>query len=351
MCIRDRYNIFTYSFGGPVYIPKHFNTDKKKLFFFVSQEWVKQFVTGGQEFQYTPTALERTGDFSQSLNNNGTLIKILDPANNNVQFPGNVIPASRINPVGLNVLNFYPLPNYSPSLAAQLNVVNYTEQGSATHPRRNDVIRADYNFTSKLSGFFRYINDYDTSNILYDGVQFSSDVGGVLGQQGISPIVHPNGGHGYATTLTYTISPTMVNEFTYASDWDQYTYTSLDNYKSEDRSLIPGLPELFPPPTANTQGQVASPLNGYQNLLPTISFGGTPSNAMSYSRVGSLAGADYTINPTWYWQDNFSKVVDRHSFKAGVYLEYNTKWQPAQRNLLGGLQFCLLHFKPVAQHQ
>ena len=342
-----RYNIFTYSFGGPVYIPKVFNRDKKKFFFFVSQEWVKQFVSGGQEFQYTPTALERAGDFSQSLNNNGSLIKILDPNNNNVQFPGNVIPASRLNPVGQAVLNFFPLPNYSPTLAAQLNVVNYTEQGSATHPRRNDVIRGDYNITSKLTGFFRYINDYDTSNILYDGVQFSSDVGGVLGSQGISPIVHPNGGHGYATTLTYTISPTMVNEFTYASDWDQYTYTSLDNYKSEDRSLIPGLPVLFPPPTANTQGQVASPLNGYQNLLPTISFGGTPSNAMSYSRVGSVAGADYTINPTWYWQDNFSKIVDRHSLKAGVYIEYNTKWQPAQRNYMGAFSFASSSSTPL----
>jgi len=57
---------------------------------------------------------------------------------------------------------------------------------------------------------------------------------------------------------------------------------------------------------------VASPLNGYQNLLPSISFGGTPSNAMSYSRVGSTAGADYTINPTWYWQDNISTVSYTH---------------------------------------
>jgi hypothetical protein len=341
-----RYNIETYSFGGPVFIPKHFNTAKKKLFFFVSQEWVGQFVTGGQEFQYTPTALERAGNFSKSFNNNGSMISVLDPANNNAPFPGNIIPTTRLNPVGQNVLNFFPLPNYNPTLAAQLNVVNYTEQGSATHPRRNDVIRADYNFTSKLSGFFRYINDYDTSNILYDGVQFSSDVGGVLGQTGISPIVHPNGGHGYATTLTYTISSTMVNEFTYASDWDQYTYTSLDNYKSEDRSQVPGLPVLFPPPTAATQGQTASPLNGYQNLLPTFSFG-TPSNAMSYSRVGSLAGADYTINPTWYWQDNLSKIMGHHSFKAGVYLEYNTKWQPAMRNYMGAFSFASSSSTPL----
>jgi hypothetical protein len=333
-----RYNIETYSIGGPVFIPKHWNTDKKRLFFFVSQEWVGQFVSGGSATQYTPTALERVGNFSQSFNNNGSLISVLDPANNNAPFPGNIIPTNRLNPVGQAVLNFFPLPNYTPTLAAQLHVDNYFEQAAATHPRRNDVIRVDYNLTSKLTGFVRVINDYDTSQLLYNGVQFTSDVGGVLGQAGISPIVHPNGGHGYAATLTYTISPTMVNEFTYASDWDQYTYTSLDNYKSEDRSQVPGLPVLFPPPTATTQGNIASPLNGYQNLLPSFSFG-TPSNAMSYSRVGSTAGADYTINPTWYWQDNLSKISGHHSFKAGVFLEYNTKWQPAMKNYMGSFSF------------
>lgn len=344
-----RYNIETYSLGGPVYIPKHWNADKKRLFFFVSQEWVGQFVTGGAVNQYTPTALERTGDFSKSFNNNGSLISILDPANNNTPFSGNIIPAARINPVGLAVLNFFPLPNFTPTLAAQLNVVNYFEQGSATHPRRNDVYRFDYSLTSKLTGYFRLINDYDTSNILYYGVQFSSDVGGVLGQRGISPIEHPNGGHGYATTLTYTISPTMVNEFTFAANWDQYTYVSLDNYKSEDRSLIPGLPVLFPPPTSSQAGtgNPASPLNGYQNLLPNISFGGTPGNAMSYSRVGASAGADYTINPTWYWQDSISKIVGHHSFKAGIYLEYNTKWQPAQRNYMGAFSFASSTSNPL----
>jgi hypothetical protein len=92
---------------------------------------------------------------------------------------------------------------------------------------------------------------------------------------------------------------------------------------------------------------VASPLNGYQNLLPSISFGGTPSNAMSYSRVGSTAGADYTINPTWYWQDNISKIAGNHSLKAGFFLEYNTKWQPAMRNYMGSFSFASSTSNPL----
>ncbi len=37
-----RFFVWGYSIGGPVYIPKLFNTQKKKLFFFWSQEYTKQ---------------------------------------------------------------------------------------------------------------------------------------------------------------------------------------------------------------------------------------------------------------------------------------------------------------------
>ena len=287
---------------------------------------------------YTPTALERAGNFSQSLNNNGSLINVLDPANNNVQFPSNIIPASRLNPVGQELLNFFPSPNYTPVLAAQLNVVNYFEQASGSHPRRNDVLRIDGNMTSKVAATFRWMHDYDTSVTLYDGVQFTSDVGGTLGQQGIAPINHPNGGQGYMGKITYTISPTMVNEASIAVNWDMYNYIPSDNYKSEDRSLVPGLPVLFPVPTAADNGP-QSAVNGYQNILPTFSFGSDPSNAMSYGRTGASAGQEISINPTWYFTDNINKVVGHHALKAGVYLEYNLKYQPSDRNYAGAFSF------------
>ena len=37
-----RFFVYGYSIGGPVYIPKHWNTQKKRLFFFFSQEYTKQ---------------------------------------------------------------------------------------------------------------------------------------------------------------------------------------------------------------------------------------------------------------------------------------------------------------------
>ncbi|HVW11665.1 MAG TPA: carboxypeptidase-like regulatory domain-containing protein, partial [Bryobacteraceae bacterium] len=334
-----RYNVETYSIGGPIFIPKHYNRNRTKAFFFLSQERTGQYVAGSQQFKYTPTALERQGDFSQSFNNNGTLLQVLDPSNGNKQFPGNVIPANRINPVGQSILNFFPLPNFVPdgSNPAQLNVINYTEQGSAIHPRLNTVIRGDYYFSSKLSGYVRFINDADYMYDLFDGVQFSTDVGGLLGTKGIAPIIHPNGGHSESGTLTYTVTPTMVNETTLGYTWDQYTFETTDNYASEARSLIPGLPTLFQVPGTDAQG----PVNGYANptILPQFNFGGAPSNAMSYTRAGASAGQEIATNPTWYYIDNLSKVWGHHAFKAGIYVEFNTKYQPADRNYAGNFNF------------
>ena len=218
---RYRFNVETYTLGGPIYIPHHFNSAKNKLFFFWSQEYTGQFVGGGSQTKYTPTALERQGNFSQTLQNNGALFTIVDPTNGNVAFPGNIVPASRITPVGQAMLNFFPLPNFV-GTGSNANIANYFESASATHPRRNDVLRVDFNPTSKLTTYFRYINDHDDMIALYQGTQFSSDVGGTLGQAGIAPIDHPNPGHGYSGTATYSITPTLVNEFTVGESWNTW---------------------------------------------------------------------------------------------------------------------------------
>jgi hypothetical protein len=331
-----RFNVETYTIGGPIYIPHHFNSAKNKLFFFWSQEYTGQFVTGGVQNKYTPTALERQGNFSQSFQNNGTLTPINDPLTG-LAFPGNIIPASRITPLGQAMLNFFPLPNFA-GTGSQANIVNYTEAASATHPRRNDVLRVDVNPTSKLSGYFRYINDHDDMIALYQGTQFSSDVGGLLGQAGIAPIDHPNPGHGYSGTVTYSFSPTLINEFTVGESWNTWSYYPTDGGKSQDRSLLPSAPALFPIPTTSPAG--ASVTNGYYNLLPQFQFGTVSGgSAMNFTRVGTGAGNYENFNTIWTFQDNISKVVGKHSFKAGAYLENNHKIQPSTPAYSGSFNF------------
>ncbi|HEY4087527.1 MAG TPA: carboxypeptidase regulatory-like domain-containing protein [Bryobacteraceae bacterium] len=339
-----RYNVETYSIGGPAYIPKLLNKSKKHLFFFWSQEYTGQFVAGTTQTLFMPTLADRMGDFSADRGNSGgqpVNLTLLDPANNNLPFSGNKIPQNRINAVGQKLLNFFPLPNYTPTDPAQLYIDNYFEQGSAQHPRRNDVLRIDTQVTSKISGYFRWINDHDDMQVIYSGVQFSGNPAGrESGLPAMANIDHPNPGHGYSWSSTQTLSPTLVNEVTVANSWNTWAYYSLGNYADSLRSLEPGLPTLFPPPTAADNGPM-SKTNGYLPLLPTFTFGsgGTYPVGASYTRNGTSAGAEENFNPIWTYQDNISKVIGKHAFKAGIYLEHNLKLQPSQRNYNGAYNF------------
>src|SRR5712672_3099246 len=55
---------FGYTVGGPVYIPNHYNSDKKKTFFFWSEEWRREKNPSTIATQNVPSDLERSGDFT-----------------------------------------------------------------------------------------------------------------------------------------------------------------------------------------------------------------------------------------------------------------------------------------------
>jgi hypothetical protein len=351
-----RYEIETYSIGGPMYIPKVANKEKKHLFFFWSQEYTGQFVPGSTQTTYMPTALERTGNFSDMYANNGSGVAvfepILNPANPNAAgtpqpFTGNIVPASQINPLGQALLNFFPLPNNPTLTAQQLYTNNFLVEGSAAHPRRNDVARIDTYITSKISAYARWIHDYDDMSVLYAGINFGpTDQAGRVSESGsplppISNIDHPNPGHSYSGTVTYTISPTLINEVTVAESWNTWSYYTTDNYASENRSLVGNLPTLFPIPPTSASG-VQGPVNGYENILPQFSFGSTVGlpGGSSYARaVGTQSGTYENFNPIHTYQDNISKVIGHHAFKAGAYLELNNKIQPANDQYNGNFKF------------
>ncbi len=116
--------------GGPIYLPKIYN-GKNRTFFFAGYEPLRQY-TQSSAFARVPTALERQGNFSQSiidttanqpvfifqqfetnLSGNGwTNTRIVEPANTPYpQFANNTIPQSLISPIGQKIINLEPLPN------------------------------------------------------------------------------------------------------------------------------------------------------------------------------------------------------------------------------------------------
>src|SRR4029453_4587312 len=84
------------SVGGPLI--------KNKTFFWLAGEAYKDAQAQSDNLR-VPTAAMRRGDFSNFRNANGQMIPIYDPlttdaAGNRTAFPGNIIPANRINPTG-----------------------------------------------------------------------------------------------------------------------------------------------------------------------------------------------------------------------------------------------------------
>ena len=348
---RYRYNIPGWSFGGPVYIPGHFNKNKTKIFAFGSQEYTRQFLPVTTQYRQMPTALDRAGDFSQDF-----LARLAQSAagrrksdrrqrsrEQQLPFPGNIIPQSRFNGWGQSMLNFFPLPNASffPG-TAQFGQDNFQQSASGTHPRRNDILRIDVVATSKLNGFFRYGHDFDKSDTLFTVTQFN-----------IGDVKHPNPGWGYIGTVNYTFSPTLVNQASYNFSYNYFSYYQSDP-SSIARSLVNGasgspqagqpMPSLFPlhPLGPGTGGDMlegpGNCSNGYCNYLPCFSFGGTPPNTPSVS--GQANTEDYVnTNRIKQFNDNLSKIWGNHNIKAGIYIEDNRKLQPGSPSYLGSYNF------------
>ncbi len=102
------------SFGGKVWIPKIYD-GKNKTFFYLGIEHYDDTQSSSSVFA-TPTASERSGDFSKSLNKDGSLRVIYNPLSvgTRVPFVGNIIPGSLLNPVGLALANSFQTATSTP---------------------------------------------------------------------------------------------------------------------------------------------------------------------------------------------------------------------------------------------
>jgi hypothetical protein len=112
-----------------------------------------------------PTAAQRAGDFSQTLNGRGQLVNIYDPTTTGPDpshpgqyirslFPNNKIPASRVNLVGSNLLSYYPLPNTQGAPFSNAN--NFISNAPRTINKDQFDLRIDQNFGEKNRLFGRY---------------------------------------------------------------------------------------------------------------------------------------------------------------------------------------------------
>jgi hypothetical protein len=137
------------SFGGAVWLPKIYN-GKNRTFFNLGFEGYRDTQAAARE-QFAPTARERVGDFSQTLNSAGNPLMIYDPVTTAADgsrqaFPGNIIPASRIDTVGRNIAATYMLPNLS-TWNGRYGANNLAGSGPLPSKADQKFIKFDHNFT------------------------------------------------------------------------------------------------------------------------------------------------------------------------------------------------------------
>src|SRR5688500_3384562 len=155
-------NRYGASVGGPVVLPGY-NGRNKTFFHYV---WEANKWTLPQTFTGTvPTEAQRRGDFSELLQV-GANYQIYDPATiqnaaggrtSRQPFSGNIIPASRLDPIGLKLINMYPLPNRPGTVDGRNNYFNGSLK--ALEDYYVNMIRVDHAWSANHRTFVRVHHD------------------------------------------------------------------------------------------------------------------------------------------------------------------------------------------------
>jgi hypothetical protein len=319
-----------FNIGGPVKIPGLWDQGgDKKLFFFYSMEAPQVQKPGQVRLYRMPTTLERRGDFSQTFDANGRLMFIKDPLSTGACsvttggpgcFPGNVIPANRLDPNGLAILNFMPAPNVAPTTPGSGALSNFTRQETPENPRMNNLLRID----GRPSG----TNSYWASYRQFSSNQFGSEITAGPAKWGYFNGNYVSGDSGINGGWNH-VSTNRVNEFGAGIRRATEGFGVKDDseYARFQRSAV-----------GFTPAQFNSNLNP-QGYMPFIRFGlnttGIDTPDWTYdNRVGSTA---------YDWlgsiRDNLTWTRDRHTVKVGGHYEYMQNNEARGGNWPGDVTF------------
>jgi hypothetical protein len=217
-------NQFGASLGGPVDIPKVYK-GRDKTFFFFAYEGLRQ---GSATTLNTtvPTAAQRAGDFSHTLNAAGQQVTIYDPTTTAPQgtgyvrqpFPGNIIPSGRIDAVARNVVNYYPLPNQPGAPNSGVN--NYYAATNSVLDTNSIDAKVDENLSDRSRFFVRYSRlglNQPAPALLPSAMRMAQN----------SPDNQAQTNNSAAIDYTLTLSPTDLVEVRYGFARIKLNYTSI----------------------------------------------------------------------------------------------------------------------------
>ncbi len=273
---------------------------KNRLFLFTVLENIRNTATEARNYTM-PTVRERQGDFSQSVNANGSPRVIYDPLTSRIvngqlirdPFPGNVIPRNRWDAVAAQILGSLWEPNNPGDDLTGFN--NFKAQDAQTYHYLNFSSRLDWNLSDRWKAFARVSRmktDQDAADYTEgrDPLNLRNTVGS------------KRNGWNIAADTVYTLNPSTTMNL-------RGSY-----YKAEDKREYPDL----------TVGE-----QGYANLWPSRWWESyAVDRPLIYNPslvVDSAARAQFGVSNFWYQQPDgyslhgrLSKYLAKHSLKAGT---------------------------------
>ena len=336
----NKQNDFGFELDGPIWIPKVYN-GKDKFFFMVDDEWVRQRNDNPNASAVVPTAAMAGGNFQnyfyQYENAAGTVITqpvtIYDPTTGNASgigktpFPNNTIPANGapgcvpgecVNSSSTALLKylgtFATAPTYLCTTAnkncSAIANYHYTTLGSTN--RQSLTVRGDYNMSQKSQLSFRYSS----------GNESTLSVGLLgAGSKLISQYFEYMGSH------TYTVSPSLVNEFRFGYTHFYNSLAPLQSFVNDvvDSLGIKGL-------TNPDKSEWGIPSMSFATGSPGTVGLGTGPTANIWSGFGDQGGdTPYVVTDSpWQIVDNVTWVKGKHSLRLGF--EYNRQYYNSYGN-------------------
>jgi Carboxypeptidase regulatory-like domain/TonB-dependent Receptor Plug Domain len=207
-----RYNDFGYTFGGPFFIPDHYNTDRSKTFFFWSEEW-RRTRTPSTDILGIPSPQELTGNFTGLDYPDGTPVTL-----NAASAPSGCITGNVINPscfsanAKVYLANVYSKFTPNSALSPSALTENYTFPVSAADDYRQEIVRVDQKLTNKVQAFARYMQDKVPTT--EPGGLFAGE-----GLPGISDTATNAPGRNFVAHVTMQLSPMVMNEIAFGDSW------------------------------------------------------------------------------------------------------------------------------------
>jgi hypothetical protein len=290
---------FGYSVGGPIW--------KNHTFFFWLQNWRREEVPYNF-YSFVPSVANRQGNFNDMCapqDTNPTDCPF-DPNTGN-PFPNNQLPSIDSNAQYL--LNMIPAPN----LGSGASSIFAAAVAQPTH-WREDLIRLDHDFNSKVRFTFRAIHDsWDTTKAT---VTWGSENFPTIGTHFIGPGVE------IVARLTATASPTLLNEFvaSYTTDHIHQINTNPSVWTATSGFTTSG---LFPDNGGKLPGICLSTYGAYG--------GGFCEGPTAFPWENS--------NPTFTYRDNLTKSWGKHKLVFGAYFMNAQKNEMAYTDLGGDLVF------------